>query len=65
MTKKNLKRAADSVLGQEIKKSVLSGLSEGSKGVAEEAFKKLGIAPTPKKRTKKKRKKKGKGIVFD
>ena len=34
-TAKNLKRAADSAIGQEIKKSVLSGVTEASKSAAE------------------------------
>ena len=42
---KNLKRAADSAIGQEIKKSVLSGVSEASKNAAEGAFQQLGISP--------------------
>ena len=35
---KNLKRAADSAIGQEIKKSVLSGVSEASKTQQKELF---------------------------
>ena len=68
VTKKNLKRAADSALGKEIKKSVLTGLTEGSKGATEEVFKKLGIEPASKRRKKKKSSKKqskGGGIVYD
>jgi hypothetical protein len=65
-TAKNLKRAADSAVGQEIKKSVLSGVSEASKNAAEGAFEKLGL-PVSKKRRKKSnnKKKKGTGIVYD
>ena len=57
-TTKNLKRAADSAIGQEIKKSVLSGVAKGSQNAAESAFTQLGIP-------RKKRKKKGKGIILD
>ena len=60
---KNLKRAADSAIGQEIKKSVLSGVSEASKNAAEGAFQQLGISPAKKRRRIKK--KKGDGIVLD
>lgn len=78
-TTKNLKRAADSAIGKEIKKSVLSGVTEASKSAAEGAFQKLGI-PIPKKelpvsRKRRRRKvskkkktstvKKGRGIVYD
>ena len=38
---KNLKRAADSAIGQEIKKSVLSGVSEASKTRQKELFNNL------------------------
>ena len=56
---KNLKRAADSAIGQEIKKSVLSGVSEASKNAAEGAFQQLGISPAepPAKKGKRIRKK--------
>ena len=71
-TAKNLKRAANSAIGQEIKKSVLTGVTEASKNAAEGAFAKLGLpappAPPPaKKRRKRIRKKgrKGQGIVLD
>ena len=57
-----MKRAADSAIGQEIKKSVLSGVSEASKNVAEGAFQQLGISPA-KKREELKRKRNG--IVLD
>ena len=59
---KNLKRAADSALGQEIKKSVLSGVSEASKNAAEGAFQQLGLSPA--KKCRKIKKKKGNGIVL-
>ena len=42
---KKLKRAAVSAIGQGIKKSVLSGVSEASKNVAEGVFQQLGISP--------------------
>ena len=80
-TAKNLKRAANSAIGQEIKKSVLTGVTEASKNAAEGAFAKLGLpapppqptqAPLPKPPAAKKRKKrvrkksrKGQGIVLD
>jgi len=77
-TAKNLKRAADSAIGQEIKKSVLSGITEASKGAAEGAFQKLGLPvsnqlPVSRKRRRKvstkksgaKKRKKGRGIVYD
>lgn len=57
-TTKNLKRAADSAIGQEIKKSVISGVAKGAKNATESAFTQLGIP-------RKKRKKKGKGIILD
>ena len=60
---KNLKRAADSAIGQEIKKSVLSGVSEASKNAAEGAFQQLSISPA--KKRKRIKKKKGDGIVLD
>ena len=79
VTAKNLKRAADSAIGQEIKKSVLSGLTEASKSAAEGAFQKLGLPvsnqlPVSRKRRRKvsqkrkggvKRRKTGRGIVYD
>ena len=62
--KKNWKRAANSVIGKEIKKSVLSGVSEASKNAAaEEAFQQLGVSPA--KKRKRIKKKKGDGIVLD
>ena len=61
--KKNWKRAANSVIGKEIKKSVLSGVSEASKNAAEGAFQQLGISPA--KKRKRIKKKKGDGIVLD
>ena len=76
-TTKNLKKAADSAIGQEIKKGVLSGVTEASKSAAEGAFQKLGLplskhqpASRKQKRTisKKKRStkvKKGRGIIYD
>ena len=71
-TTKNLKRAADSAVGKEIKKNVLSGLSEASKSAAESAFQKLGLSATPTSaggpppKRKRRRKQKGEsGIVFD
>ena len=57
----NLKRAANSAVGKEIQKGLLSGVKSATESVSQNEFEKLGIAP-PKKR---KRKKKGKGIVFD
>ena len=59
-----MKRAADSAIGQEIKKSVLSGVSEASKNAAEGVFQQLGISPAksipppPAKKRKRIRKKK-------
>ena len=75
-TTKNLKRAADSAIGKEIKKSVLSGVTEASKSVAEGAFQKLGLPvskqlPVSKKRRRKVGKKKStpakkaRGIIYD
>ena len=78
-TAKNLKRAADSAIGQEIKKSVLSGVTEASKSAAEGAFQKLGLPissqlPISRKRRRKvvnikkssvKKRKKGRGILYD
>lgn len=80
-TAKNLKRAADSAIGQEIQKSVLSGITEASKSAAEGAFQKLGLPiskqlPISRKRRRKvsakkknnnsvKRRKTGRGIVYD
>ena len=46
-TAKNLKRAANSAVGQEIKKSVLTGVTEATKNAAEGAFAKLGLPPPP------------------
>ena len=74
-TAKNLKKAADSAIGQEIKKGVLSGVTEASKSAAEGAFQKLGIPLSKQKKSvsrkrkrtisKKKRNKKGRGIIYD
>ena len=79
-TAKNFKRAADSAIGQEIQRSVLSGITEASKSAAEGAFQKLGLpvstqppvvsrkrrrkVSTKKKNSVKKRKT-GRGIVYD
>ena len=68
-TTKNLQKAANSALGQEVKKSVLSGVSEASKNAAEGAFKKLGLPVSRKRRKRqtktKSKKRKGSGILFD
>lgn len=68
-TAKNLQKAASSSIGQEVKKSILSGVSEASKNAAEGALEKLGL-PVSKKRRKrrsptKSKKRKGSGIVYD
>ena len=57
----NLKRAANSALGKEIQKGLLSGVKSATESASQNVFEKLGIPP-PKKR---KRRKKGKGIVLD
>ena len=57
-TTKNLKRAANSAIGKEITKQVLSGVAQGTQNATESLFSQLGVP-------KKKRKKKGRGIVLD
>ena len=57
----NLKRAANSALGKEIQKGLLSGVKSATESLSQNAFEKLGIPPP----NKRKGKKKGKGIVFD
>ena len=65
-TANNLKRAANSAVGKELQKHVLSGVSKASERAAESVFDKLGIEPSKKKRKKVvKKKKKGGGIVRD
>ena len=67
-TAKNLQKAANSAIGQEIKKSVLSGVSEASKNAAEATFNKLGLPVTRKRKKKqptKSKKRKGSGIILD
>ena len=68
-TAKNLEKAVNSSLGQEIKKSVLSGVSEATKDIVSNTAKKVGLPVSNKRRIKRKpvksKKRKGEGIVFD
>lgn len=69
-TVKNLKKAANSTIGKELQKSVLSGVSQATQNAAEGAFQKLGLTPGKKRRkrrtpTKSKKRKIGSGIVLD
>ena len=60
-TASNLKRAANSEIGKELTKQVLSGVAKGTQNATESAFAHFGI---PKKK-RKKQAKEGKGIVLD
>ncbi len=60
-TTANLKRAANSALGKELQKSVLSGVTSATQSATQNAFERLGIPPP----TKKRKRKKGTGIVLD
>ena len=61
----NLKRAANSAVGKEIQKGLLSGVKSATESVSQNAFQKLGIPPPKKRKRKPKKKGTGKGIVFD
>ena len=62
-TTSNLKRAADSAIGQELKKQVLSGVAKGTQNATESEFAQLGLPK--KKRIKLSKKEESKGIVLD
>ena len=68
-TTENLKKVANSSFGQEIKKSILAGVSEASNDIVTDTAKRVGLPVSNKRRIKrtptKAKKRKGNGIVLD
>ena len=69
-TKENLKKAANSALGQEVKNSLLAGVTEATKNIVTDSAERIGLPVSNKKRKRKNsvskaKKKKGNGIIWE